>query len=476
MLQLECALLQFVRANRCFGLISTGFSRGAPHAFAPVNFRASRSRVKTVVSQNRAAYAGPMRFTLLCAFLLSALAAAALPAPFELPLCTNLPDPLVRFNGHRVASREEWFAQRRPELQQLVQHYMYGVLPPAVKVVPTVGYVDTNFFSGKATLKLVTVGFAQTNLPPIQLMVVIPNQKTPAPVFVGLNFTGNHSLVSDAHVPVDPAWTTGKAPIVVSNHFTEAGRGYSSNDWTLKASIDRGYAVATFFYGDIEPDSNGATNGVRTLLPTPQHGSDEEWGAIAAWAWEISRVIDYLETEPKIDRKRIAAVGHSRLGKAVLLAGAMDERIALVFPHQAGCGGTAPSRGTVGESVAIINKKFPHWFCGAFKQFGEQPARLPFDQLAMVALCAPRPVLISCATEDTWSNPAGEFETGRAADPAFRFISGGGLDATNMPEPGKLIASRLGFFSRPGKHLMTPEDWAAFRDFADKYFAPMSAR
>ena len=163
-------------------------------------------------------------------------------------------------------------------------------------------------------------------------------------------------------------------------------------------------------------------------------------------------------------------LGHSRLGKAALVAGAFDERFALVFPHQAGCGGTAPSRGTVGESVKRINTSFPHWFNAAFKTFNDEPAKLPFDQNGLVALVAPRPVLFTNAVEDTWANPEGQFQVLKAAEPVYKLLNAGGLNATQTPETGKLVKSTLGYAIRPGKHSMTPEDWGFFLDFADEHF------
>jgi hypothetical protein len=183
----------------------------------------------------------------------------------------------------------------------------------------------------------------------------------------------------------------------------------------------------------------------------------------------LQRAVDYLIKRDDIDRKRIAVVGHSRLGKAALLAAAFDERIALVIPHQAGCGGTAPSRGKVGESVKQINDHFPHWFNRTFKEFNDQPNRLPFDQHCLVALVAPRPVLFSNAVEDTWANPEGQFQVLQAADPVYRFLGADGLEAKAMPKPGKLVVTRLGYYIRPGKHSMTKADWMVFLDFADKH-------
>src|SRR5205823_7658808 len=176
----------------------------------------------------------------------------------------------------------------------------------------------------------------------------------------------------------------------------------------------------------------------------------DAWGAVAAWAWGLHRAVDYLAGDKDIDRGRIAAVGHSRLGKAAIVAAAFDERIALAIPHQAGCGGTAPSRGKVGESVTRINTSFPHWFDAEFKNFNDQPERLPFDQNCLVALVAPRPVLLTNATEDTWANPEGQFQVLQAAEPVYRMLGAGGLDARSMPGTNTLVNSTLGYHIRPG--------------------------
>jgi dienelactone hydrolase len=202
---------------------------------------------------------------------------------------------------------------------------------------------------------------------------------------------------------------------------------------------------------------------------------------IAAWAWCLQRAIDYLVTVPELDARRIALVGHSRNGKTAMLAGAFDDRVALIVPSQAGCGGTAPCRVTkdlsepqangraIVETVQRINTSFPHWFCGNFKAFNQDPERLPFDQDCLIALAAPRPVLLSCATEDRWANPPGQFAMLRAADPAYRLLSGQGIDATEMPGEGRLISTRLGYYIRPGKHSMTRGDWKVWLDYADQW-------
>ena len=195
-----------------------------------------------------------------------------------------------------------------------------------------------------------------------------------------------------------------------------------------------------------------------------------DWGTIAAWAWGIHRAVDYLVTDKDWTPSASPSSAIRGLGKTALLAAAMDERIAMAIPHQAGCGGTAPSRGKVGESVKRINDVFPHWFNDEFTQFNEQVDKLPFDQNCLVALVAPRPVLFANAVEDEWANPAGQFEVLKAADPVYRFLGAGGLDAKEMPANGKLVDSTLGYFIRPGKHSMALVDWQAFWDFADKHF------
>jgi dienelactone hydrolase len=419
------------------------------------------------------------RLSLRHAWLLSILLAAvgargtgALPPVAELPPRPDAPDPLVMLDGSPVASKKAWGKKRRPELMALFQHYMYGWLPPRVKVAGKTTYTDPHFFDGKATLKLVTIKIGPDPAPEVHLLIVTPNQRTRrAPLFLGMNFSGNHTLVDDTNIPLPDGWMPANLPHIetVNNHATEAGRGREKDTWSLEQSIDRGYAVATYYCGDVEQDRTNAVDGVRELIHAPRLADD--WGTIAAWAWGMERVVDYLERERDIDPKRIALVGHSRFGKAVILAGALDKRVAMIVPLQSGCGGTAPSRGVTGESVKQINDRFPEWFCGVFKEFNGQPERLPFDQNCLIALCAPRPVLLGAAAQDTWTNPAGAFAMLQAAGAAYRLCGAEGLAAAHPPEINQLIDSNLGYFIRPGKHSMTRGDWKFFLDFADKHLA-----
>lgn len=407
---------------------------------------------------------------LLALFSQAANAAAAFPPASELPVQRDPPDPLRMFDGKPVTTKIDWFNRRRPELKELFQHYEYGYFPRAAKIKATFEHQNMKFMDGKATLKLVTLSFVEAEAPRIHLMLVVPNQRrNPAPVFLGINFSGNHSLITDPNVPLPDGWMNNKYARVANNRATNEGRGKQVDTWAIEQSVARGYAVATFFGGELQPDVVDATNGIRSVF-FGSHNPEEDWGTIGAWAWGLQRVVDYLETDRDIDKKRIAVVGHSRLGKAAMLAGAFDERIALVIPLQAGCGGTSPARGTIGESVKRINTSFPHWFCGEFKKFNDEPERLPFDHHCLIALCAPRPVLLSNAVEDSWANPEGQFEMLKAADKVYRLVGVKGIASEEMPEVGQLMDSRLGYYIRPGKHSMTKDDWKVFLDYADKQF------
>jgi dienelactone hydrolase len=393
------------------------------------------------------------------------LLAAMFPEPAKLPLVKELPNPLVAFDSSRITTAEQWNGKRRAELRALFQHYMYGELPAASKVTAKVVRSDAKALDGKATLHEITLTLTPGG--ELHLLLVVPNGvKGPVPTFVGLNFEGNHALLDDPKIRLPEGWMYPGRKGVVKNQATEAGRGTAKEVWAIDQTIARGYAVATLYNGDIDPDRKEERGPLKKAIDP-----DNKAGTIAAWAWGIHRVVDYLATRDDIDAKRIIAVGHSRLGKTALLAGAMDDRIALSIPHQAGCGGTAPSRGTVGESVERINTSFPHWFNDRFKAFNKEPQRLPFDQHALAALMAPRPVLFSNATEDTWANPEGQFEVLRAADPVYRLLGAEGLASEKRPDEGKLSAGRLGYYIRAGKHSMTREDWKVFLDFADKHLA-----
>lgn len=423
-----------------------------------------------------------IRTVLLCGLLAGSLLMSApviagageFPPAADLPIVNQLPDPLVSLQGESIRTPDQWRSLRRPELIRLFEHYMYGAAPPPpLNLRVKVQLEDPGLFEGKATLRLLELRFGPEQTPPIRLLLAFPNERPTgkAPVFVGLNFCGNHAVLKHPKIPLPSVWMPGHCPGCKENRATEDGRGKEQDVWCIDQSIARGYAVATVYAGDIDPDQPDFSDGVHPhfLAPGQTQPGPHEWGTIAAWAWGVQRAVDYLVTAPELDAKRIAVVGHSRLGKTALLAGAFDERIALVIPHQAGCGGTAPSRHKVGETVKQINDRFPHWFCDEFTKFNDQVERLPFDQHSLVALCAPRPVLFTNAVEDSWADPEGQYNVLSAATPVYRLLGVDGLAEGVYPPPGRLVKSRLGYWLREGKHSMNREDWGIFLDFADAW-------
>ena len=397
------------------------------------------------------------------------------PPVSQLKPIPELPDPLVMLSGKKVETQAQWEKERRPELKNLFQHYMYGKLPkdPPLSRVAKIDAKDC--LDGKATLRQFTITFDEPQLKhAIHVLLIAPkNPKTPPPVFLGMNFCGNHAVLDDPAIEIPGSWVYKSCAGVENDHATEKGRGSQKDVWNVDLIVERGYALATFYSGDIDPDTADFADGLNAeLLDLSKPLAGDAAGTIACWAWGYHQVVDILTEKDflQIDPKRIIAVGHSRNGKTALLAAAMDERIALAIPHQAGCGGTAPSRttDTKAESVKRINTSFPHWFCDEFTKFNDHPELLPFDQNCLVALCAPRPVLFTNAQEDQWANPDGQFEVLKAASPVYEFLGVQGLAAKSRPELNQLVDSRLGYFIRPGKHQMTRDDWKVFLDFADK--------
>lgn len=405
------------------------------------------------------------------------LAAEEFP-PFEkLPTRMEMPDPLLMQDGRRVSTIRDWETNRVPELRNLIQHYMYGFLPPKPTTQQArVERTNAQFLGGKATLREITLSFDIDGKPlpkKLHLLLITPNQRSsPVGAFIGLNFCGNHAVVHEAQVRVPDAWVYKSCAGSENERATDKGRGTQADVWNADLIIERGYALATFYSGDLDPDTPDFADGIAPFFAASgQPLAEDAPGSIACWAWGFHRVVDALVLPQHdswgVDPKRIAVVGHSRNGKTALLAAALDSRISLAIPSQAGCGGTAPSRGKVGESVKQINDRFPHWFCDAFTRFNDAPEKLPFDQNCLLALCAPRPVLFSNAQEDAWANPDGQFTVLQGAEGAYALHGVTGL-AGAMPEMSKLVGGRLGYFIRPGKHSMARVDWQAFLDFADQ--------
>lgn len=382
----------------------------------------------------------------------------------------ELPHPLTCFDGRKVADAAMWQSVRRPEILQVFAEQVYGRTPRfETQLRFEAGLVDAKALEGLATRKEVRIHlFAGKDAPWMDLLLYVPNKaKGRVPVFLGLNY-GNQG-VSD-----DPAITPSRNAV--------CRRGEHGHRWPLAMLLERGYAVASFHGGDIELDRHGSgcrftqagwRRGIRHHVMR-QAGrtalADDEWGSISAWAWGLSRALDYLETDSAIDGKRVAVFGHSRTGKTALWAGARDERFALVISNNSGQGGASLARRRYGESVAASYSLSGIWYCRNYRKYGNNESALPVDQHLLIALMAPRPVYVASATKDRWADPRGEFLAALNAAPAFRLFGLPGLGVTEMPAPDKPVGKTIGYHIRTGKHEITPYDWRQYLDFADRHF------
>lgn len=392
----------------------------------------------------------------------------------------TLPDPLVMADGERVRDTDQWGA-RRNELLHLFAREVYGETPQTRTPMRFEVFEESkDALDGKAQRVQMSLFFGEGDAAlRAELLVYLPREaRAPVPAFLGLNFEGNHAVSVDPAVRVNTGWfrdqPRGSHP---DNKASERNRGSEAGRWSIARVIERGYAVATMYYGDFDPDyDDGFQNGIHPLLDPP--GSAEPnrpadaWGSIGGWAWGLSRGLDALATLPGVDAARVAVMGHSRLGKTALWAGAQDERFALVISNNSGCGGAALSRRAFGETVGRINRSFPHWFCDNFWKYNENEAALPVDQHELIALIAPRPVLVCSAQADLWADPKGEFLACVGADPVYRLLETDGLANREMPGLSSPVLSRIGYHIRPGPHDVKPEDWEVFLDFADRQLAP----
>ena len=388
----------------------------------------------------------------------------------------TLPDPLTFNDGNKVITVKQWENQRRAELLEFFSSQMYGRTPKdKLKVTYETLSENTGFMNGKATAKQVKFTFSNDKKrQEAILLLILPNwPKEKVPVFVAYNFRGNQSLINDPSIEY-PAFIRLQIP---PDHYrwedAYMERGNNAGTWPLSLIIDRGYGIAAMFYQDIYSDkAYQDEDGIVSLFPgyNPGTKAPDAWQAIGAWAWGSSRIVDYLETQKRIDLKKIIVIGHSRQGKAALWAGAQDNRFKIVISNESGCGGAALSKRKYGETVGAITKSFPHWFCPAFNKYANNEANLPFDQHELVALIAPRKVYIASAIEDKWADPKGEFLAGYHAGPAYELYGLIGLGTSIHPAAHQPILNDVGYHLREGVHDVTVYDWTCYLDFADKHF------
>jgi hypothetical protein len=394
----------------------------------------------------------------------------------------TVPDPLVMASGQRVVNADQWFTARRPEILKFYRDDIYGRVPPgAPKVSWAVVETDTNARGGAAVMRRVagTMG-NKPDGPRMNLIVYLPSKPSkPVPVLLNLTFCvgpGARGQASGKKAQ-SPAAVPGKAVSTKSAAANE--RGPARFD-PMPDVLNHGWGYATLVYRDIQPDrADRWTEGVigLTLKLGQTRPAPDEWGTISAWAWGISRAIDYLETDRSVDRKRIAITGVSRLGKTVLWAGAQDERVAAVFSVVSGEMGAALIRRDWGETLDDMAQNFAWQFAGNIQKWVGRWDELPVDQHMLIALCAPRPAYVNGGLTDQWSDPKGEFLALVAAGPVYRLLGGKGLGVTALPPlDAPVIGGDLAFHYHSGGHMAVPADWKAFLEFAERHFRTPTAK
>lgn len=386
----------------------------------------------------------------------------------------SLPDPLKFANGSPVRDARTWYSKRRPEIVALFETQQYGRAPGR----PSGEHFEltekgTRALDGKAIRKQVTIYLDKGDTAPaIHLLVYLPPAaKKPVPMFFSINFGAIQNAVNDPGITPQKVWDPKTNTLVMP----PAGRGFGRID--VEAFLDAGFGVATFYYGEVDPDYEvGFSNGIRAKYRKPgqTERSPDDWGSIAAWAWGMSRVQDYFETDKDIDSHRVAIHGVSRLGKTVMWAGAHDQRFAAVIASCSGEGGAALSHRNYGETIAHLTAptRYPYQFAANYAKYAGFPDTAPMDANLLIALVAPRPLLLQTGTTDKWSDPKGEFLAEVAAGPVYRLLGRQDLGTDTWPGANQLILHDLSYYMHEGGHGMVPSDWAIYVQFLKNALHP----
>lgn len=359
----------------------------------------------------------------------------------------ELPDPLQFDDGREVRNARQWEKKRRPQVLEVFAQEMYGHMPARPEGLHFSTISEETVYAGLGLRKVVRIYLDADQTHWFDVLIHLPKDAAgPVPMFVGLNFKGNDATLDER----------------------------ADFRWPYELVLKAGMGVATAWRDSIEPDGKDSKlaeaegvcrdGGVRSW-----YNKDGDWGAISAWAWGLSRIVDYLETDEAYDTDRLAVIGHSRLGKTALWAGANDLRFDMVISNDSGCCGAAISRRKFGETFAVIDTSFPHWFTREFDKYKGREETFPADQHWLIALAAPRPVYVASATEDLWADPKGEWLAAKAAEPVYALFGMQGLD-DGMPAPDVSDGDgRIGYHIRSGKHNILAFDWQQYISFMNRH-------
>lgn len=390
----------------------------------------------------------------------------------------TLPDPLQMEDGVEVKSAGQWEKERRPEILNLFEEYQHGKTPRTpINVSYEMIERDVSAMGGISRRTQIRIHFPDhPGVPVIRVMLNVPaDAKKPVPTLLHISFSPAVLLYDGPGIDEGLAWNV-RTKMQVPDR-----EAYPLKDINPRHFVEKGYGIATVYYGDIEPDfDHGGKYGVRSLFKSDSDSvrKPDEWGAIGAWSWGLSRVMDYFETDPEVDAKQVAISGVSRLGKTVLWAGAQDQRIAMVIPIVSGEGGAALSRRNFGETIADLTNPFryDYWYAPRYAEYAFKPKDLPVDGHMLLSLIAPRPVLQIVGVSDVWSDPRGEWEAAKAARPVYGLYGLKGAETDDYPLPGTLILNDMGYFIHDAGHTVLPADFDVMTDFMDKYFTNQANR
>ncbi len=372
----------------------------------------------------------------------------------------TLPDVLLTQGGQRVTNSKKWEKVRRPEIMKMFSEMEYGTLPKKpVKTTWRVLEESDNALGGKAIRRQVEFTFVGNGVSRQMLaLIYMPKNVKKCPVFIAPNFKGNQTTTDDL--------------AVIKSKYSKDERGFKKSRWAYEKIINAGYAVATYHYFDIFYDEEKHLS--EGILPVFGFHSEEDLlansgKAISSWAWGNSRLLDYMLAQKNIDKKRCIIMGHSRLGKTALWTGAQDKRFAMVVSNNSGCCGAALSRRNYGETLPVITKAFPRWFCNTYITYANRVDDLPFDQHELLAMIAPRPLYVASAEKDRWADPRGEYLSLKEAGKVYALYGLESFSGVEFPPVNQYEwHGNMGYHIRSGIHDVTDFDWEAYIRFANE--------